>query len=78
MANELDEWLNAYPLDNDYIPVGVTNEASADRKTGPAEHPQVQGTHHRGGGESYDMAHLGLTKGTRLAVVTLTLCLPCS
>ena len=30
MANELDEWLNAYNFDNDYMPVGVANEPSAD------------------------------------------------
>ncbi|OKL55276.1 hypothetical protein UA08_09454 [Talaromyces atroroseus] len=30
MANELDDWLNAYNFDNDYMPVGVTNEPSAN------------------------------------------------
>lgn len=30
MANELDEWLNAYNFDNDYMPVGITNEPNLD------------------------------------------------
>ncbi|EED22511.1 hypothetical protein TSTA_060090 [Talaromyces stipitatus ATCC 10500] len=28
MANEMDEWLNAYNFDNDYMPAGITNEPS--------------------------------------------------
>jgi hypothetical protein len=28
MANEMDEWLNAYNFDNDYMPAGIVNEPS--------------------------------------------------
>lgn len=30
MANEMDDWLNAYNFDNDYMPVGIVNEPSPD------------------------------------------------
>lgn len=30
MANVLDELLNGYDFENDYMPLGVTNDSSAD------------------------------------------------